>query len=151
MSSKSIDSEAIMSQVIRIQEELYKRLEKYAHGFDTPANVIEKILDFYERHSGNSIEAEQEKPNQSFELPSSLEIIYHPGGENIFKQELLKKKQAYILLHKIDGTSELKVWNASKFSPDSTINGNLRSGYLRGWKNKGIYKAEVAINKADII
>ena len=37
-----------MSQVIRIPKHLYKRLESHARGFDTPAGVIERILDFYE-------------------------------------------------------------------------------------------------------
>ena len=41
-----------MSQVIRIPEALYQRLENHAQGFDTPANVIEKILNFYESTCG---------------------------------------------------------------------------------------------------
>ena len=31
--------------VIRISNELYKRLESQAQGFDTPASVIERLLD----------------------------------------------------------------------------------------------------------
>lgn len=37
-----------MSKTIRITAELYNRLERHAEGFDTPANVIERILDAYE-------------------------------------------------------------------------------------------------------
>ena len=37
-----------MSQVIRVPAGVYKRLEKHAQGFDTPANVIEKLLNHYE-------------------------------------------------------------------------------------------------------
>lgn len=37
-----------MSQVIRIPSDIYKRLESYALGFDTPAGVIERLLDYYE-------------------------------------------------------------------------------------------------------
>ena len=37
-----------MSQVIRIPRDVFKRLESYAVGFDTPAGVIERLLDFYE-------------------------------------------------------------------------------------------------------
>ncbi len=139
-----------MSQVIRIPENLYDRLEKYAHGFDTPANVIEKILNYYEKHCEEHPEIPQKQPDQSINLPTSLEIIYHPGGENIFKKALLEKKQAYICLYKIDGTSEINIWNASKFSPHSDVNNNLRSGYLRNWKKKGIFKAVIAIDKTDI-
>lgn len=37
-----------MSPVIRISDELYTRLEQHAEGFDTPANVIERLLDTHE-------------------------------------------------------------------------------------------------------
>jgi len=39
-----------VSEVIRISEPTYKRLESLARGFDTPGNVIDRLLDFYERH-----------------------------------------------------------------------------------------------------
>lgn len=37
-----------MSPVVRIPEELYSRLEQHAKGFDTPANVIETLLNHFE-------------------------------------------------------------------------------------------------------
>lgn len=37
-----------MYEVIKVPTALYTRLEKYAKGFDTPANVIERLLNFYE-------------------------------------------------------------------------------------------------------
>jgi hypothetical protein len=37
-----------MSEVIRISESTYSRLESLAKGFDTPGNVIERLLDLYE-------------------------------------------------------------------------------------------------------
>jgi len=37
-----------MSKVIRIPNELHERLANYAEGFDTPANVIERMLNQYE-------------------------------------------------------------------------------------------------------
>ena len=43
-----------MSQVIRIPESLYRRLESHAIGFDTPSAVLERILDFYETHHPNT-------------------------------------------------------------------------------------------------
>ncbi len=41
-----------MGQVIRIPENLYRRLSFHAKGFETPANVIEKMLNFYEEKKG---------------------------------------------------------------------------------------------------
>ena len=37
-----------MSPVIRLPADIYKRLECHAAGFDTPAKVIEKLLNHYE-------------------------------------------------------------------------------------------------------
>jgi hypothetical protein len=139
-----------MSQVIRIPETLYKRLENYAQGFDTPANVIERVLNFYESNCSEESEITQEPQKGTIGEPSRLEIKYHPEAVDIFKKKLLENKQAFIRLFKDDGTTETKVWNASKFKPESDINNNLRSGYLRGWKTKGIYKAVVSINEKDI-
>lgn len=42
-----------MSEVIRISEPTYKRLASLARGFDTPGNVIDRLLDLYERHHKN--------------------------------------------------------------------------------------------------
>lgn len=41
-----------MSQVVRISETIYKRLESLARGFDTPGSVIERLLDFYKKSGG---------------------------------------------------------------------------------------------------
>jgi hypothetical protein len=139
-----------MTQIIRIPETLYKRLENYAQGFDTPAKVIERILDYYESNCGEEAEIKKESQKSTIEPPSNLEIIYHPGGEDVFKKALLENKQAVVRLFKVDGSTETKVWNASKFKPHSDLNGNLRSGYLRDWKAKGIYKAVIAINEKDV-
>lgn len=37
-----------MSPVVRIPPEIYSRLEQLAKGFDTPTNVIERLLDHFE-------------------------------------------------------------------------------------------------------
>lgn len=139
-----------MSPVVRIPDKLYERLGKHAQGFDTPASVIEKLLDCYEKNCAESPDTEQDPIPTPIATPISLKIIYHPEGQMPFKKALLQKKQAYIRLYKTNGTSEVKVWNASRFTEDSDVNANLRSGYLRGWKSKGICKAVIAIDKADL-
>ena len=40
-----------MSQVIRISDSTYEELESMARGFDTPGNVIDRLLDFYRKHA----------------------------------------------------------------------------------------------------
>jgi predicted CopG family antitoxin len=134
-----------MSQIIRISEDLYQRLETYAQGFDTPSKVIEKMINFYENKNNikpKSINSEKKYTN--------LEIIYYPSNDiELFKQNLIMARIAYIKLYKINNEIEIKKWNAYRFTKDSDVEKNLRSGYLRGWKNKGIFKAELSINKGD--
>ncbi len=136
-----------MSQVIRISSNLYQRLATHAKGFETPSNVIEQLLNFYEEQKGVNSVAILKGPDRT---PSSLEIIYYPDGEENFKKVFLKTKKAYILIHKIDGSTELKEWNVYNFGVDSSVSGNLRGGRLRGWKDKGIFKAEISTNKNDL-
>ena len=79
-----------------------------------------------------------------------IKLLKNDIAETIFKKALIEKKEAYVRLYKIDGTFELKYWNASKFNEFSTLRNNINSGYLRGWKDRGIYKAEFAIEKSDL-
>lgn len=134
-----------MSQVIRVSDELYHRLESLAEGFDTPNNVVQRLLDFYDR-------GEESKPKTSVpvksltSIPEDLEIIFSPPSEEVFKRELLKQRKASVKLHRMDGSVETKTWNANRLSQSSSVLGNLRSGLLRGWKKKGVFKAEVSIS-----
>jgi len=131
-----------MSHVIRISESLYKRLASHANGFDTPATVIEQILNHYE-----GIDTVAEVANTHIEKSNNLEIVYKNESEESFKQKLLIHKKAFIKLYFTNGDSEIKEWSTVRFNETSSVNGNLRSGYLRGWKEKGIKKADLAINK----
>lgn len=140
-----------MSQVIRISDDVFKRLESLAYGFDdTPSTVIEKLLnacgnELINLNTGNNVSIIQEA-----QPTGSLEIVYFADSEEDFKQQLLSSKKAYIKLYYTNGTSEIKEWDATRFSATSSVNGNLRSGYLRGWKDKGISKAELSINLSEI-
>ncbi|MCP5304389.1 MAG: hypothetical protein H6953_02990 [Chromatiaceae bacterium] len=48
-----------MCPVVRIPDNVYSRLEKHAVGFDTPASVIERILDHYEGVSEHDASPEE--------------------------------------------------------------------------------------------
>ncbi|WOV90734.1 MAG: hypothetical protein R1F54_09415 [Candidatus Zeuxoniibacter abyssi] len=80
---------------------------------------------------------------------TSLEILYFSGSKKItekkFKRKLLARKQANVKLYYTNETLKNKKWNASRFSKTSGVVKNLRSNYLRGWKEKGIYKAELLV------
>ncbi len=138
-----------MSQVIRISDDLYKRLEAYASGFDTPARVIETILDKFEGVEPNPNNDVSASSNFEIQPSSNLEIIYFAESEDDFKQQLLDTKKAFLKIYYTNDTSEMKEWDASRFSSSSRVDGNLRSGYLRGWKKRGIVKAELTVNRDD--
>jgi len=139
-----------MSQVIRINDDLYKRLEAHASGFDTPSNVIETILTAYEASSSTIKIATRVDSAPKNEPADALEIIYIDSSEDSFKQMLLDSKKAYIKIYFTNGLSEVKEWSAPKFNISSKVSGNLRSGYLRGWKKRGIFKAELSVNREKI-
>jgi hypothetical protein len=135
-----------MIKTIEIPTVLYQRLSAHAKGFETPAIVIERLLDFYE---GRDIVESNIIVNKTVSLPTSLEIVYYPADEESFKRQFLQKKIAFLLLHKLDGSKEIKEWKATNFQPHSSVNGNLRSGHLRDWKKKGLVKVEISTNKSD--
>lgn len=139
-----------MSQVIRISNELYKRLEALASGFDTPSNVIKTILGAYEDMTPNLNISDNTSRSQEIQPARSLDIVYLADSEEDFKKLLLINKKAYIRLSYTNDPSEIKEWNASRFSTTSHVDGNLRSGYLRGWKERGIFKAELAVDRNKI-
>ncbi|MCI5168279.1 MAG: hypothetical protein D3903_19865 [Candidatus Electrothrix sp. GM3_4] len=137
-----------MNQTIDIPTSLYQRLSSHAKGFETPSTVIERLLNSFE---GQKMTESISNVKKTIILPASLEMIFHPDNdEEKFKQLLLQKKIAYILLDKLDGTQEVKEWDASNFKQNSSVNGNLRSGRLRGWREKGIVKVEVSTQKSDL-
>jgi hypothetical protein len=117
-----------MNKTIEISEKTYSRLSELAIGFDTPAAVIERLLD---QATGKP----ETKP----------ELLFYPTDEETFKLQLLKNKEAEIVTYRNDGSREINHWKANRFSPTSSLKGNIWSGPLRGWKEKGIVKAEFSI------
>lgn len=77
-----------------------------------------------------------------------LPIKLEPEDEGVFKRLLLHKKIAKIIIHYLNGKSEVKIWSASKFTAQSNIIGNLRSRpeFRNGkWQDRGIKKVTVKV------
>lgn len=106
---------------IEISEELYERLGRHVNGFETPADVITRILDQYELRNT------EKRPD----------LVFEPDEEG-FKKELLSKKQAWKIFEFDDGRKQIEEWSANQFNENSNLRGNIWSGALRDWKNKGI-------------
>lgn len=118
----------IMSVKVEVSLDTFKRLEGLAVGFDSPESVINRLIDKYSN-------APISKPKISF----------FPSDEKKFLSGLVKSRVAEIALYKADGTREILHWKASKISINSNLRGNLWSGFLRGWQEKGIVEAELSL------
>lgn len=117
-----------MAPSIDISDKLFKQLEARAIGFDTPEMVIQRLL-------GEAEGKPEKKP----------EIVFCPVEEVEFKKQLLLSREVEITIHKSDETREIIHWHANRFKENSNLRANIWSGYLRGWKEKGITKAELFI------
>ncbi|MCO7091960.1 hypothetical protein [Vibrio cholerae] len=120
-----------MPVTISISDDVFRRLEGLAVGFDTPERVIERLLDLVEESGSKSSES---KPSLTF-VPD----------EAAFKNELIARKKAQVVLHLKNGERDVIHWNASRFQPSSNLRANLWSGILRNWKDKGIISAELSV------
>jgi hypothetical protein len=118
---------------IEITLETFQRLERLAVGFDNPEAVIKRLLD--------------QKDGKKEAKP---ELAFSPSDEDEFKSQLIQQKEAEVVLYKTDNTREVNTWKANRFTSNSSLRGNIWSGPLRGWKDKGIIKAELNILPSEI-
>ena len=122
--------------MIRVSPQLYKRLESHARGFDTPAEVITRLLDEYEGvEHGKAAE-----PKMEADLPKP-ELRFFPDEEG-FRAHLINGGDGKVVLLRSDGSKEHKVWSSVRFKPSSNLRANIWSGYLRGWRENQIIRAE---------
>lgn len=118
---------------INITEKTFQRLSELAKGFDTPDAVINRLID-------EVIKKPEAKPV----------ITFCPVNEADFKTTLLETKLAEVCLFYTDKKPFYFQWNAEKLKDTSNLKANLWSGFLRGWKDKGITKIELTVLAADV-
>ena len=94
--------------------------------------------------------SETQATNEDTSRNNILPITLNPSNPVLFKQELLVYKKAEVETMYHDGTVKKKVWNASRFTNNSNVFGNLRSRpeYRAGnWQTSGIIKVHVSVIK----
>ena len=80
-----------MSPIVRISDATYERLESHAIGFDTPSNVIERLIDFYESLTGKSQNSDDKLQNTSSKISNTSRITkYSKRPRDIEKERELK-------------------------------------------------------------
>jgi len=85
-----------MSPTIEITKEVYSRLEKHVVGFDSPSNVISRMIDSYERTESSSsavsteVKAQNIVKNSQDRIFSNKEIQQHVSkiAQSLPEQEL---------------------------------------------------------------
>lgn len=108
-----------MSPVIRISDEIFGRLQKHATPLvDTPASVVEKLLDYYE--SGEIIQPYNESiklnPDSPGDLTHTKIINGIFGNEKVLKWNRLVDVAHIYAMKKIGNFSTLKTFSISHIS-----------------------------------
>ena len=106
-----------MTKQIEIPSSLYEQLGSLAKGFETPAQVIERLVQHF-LSARKETEAPLPHPSERFHLPPRLVPEFFPSDKKEFKRLLLTNKQAWVILYKTDGTIDEKIWDAQNFSKD---------------------------------
>ena len=78
--------------------------------------------------------------NKKYNIEYGNELELLPDIET-FRKKLLEVHRAKWTILYSDGRTEKGIWDARNITEASSIIGNIRSGYLRNWKQKGIMKA----------
>lgn len=130
--------------VIRVPQHLFDRLQAVAPGLMTTAEVIERLVDFYESHHGR-VEPTADTTPTSPQILSRPKLHFHPRDENEFKAELLRSRRAKVELQLSSGKNEEHIWKADRMTESSSVRANLWSGILRDWKTRGVITARISI------
>ena len=88
-----------MSPVIRITDKIYSRLEKHSQGFDTPANVIERLLDhFEETDTSDAVPSEEKAFSASSSTRDTTKYLFN-GNLYAKNRLVLAVVKAYVADH----------------------------------------------------
>ena len=135
----------IQELVKSILEERYKELRTEQEG------CKEKILNVL-RQNGIATISE----SKAIQTPSPIkgkrkkaipEIVFHPNNEQLFKEMLIKTKKAFFELTYETGVQKKTDWDASRFTTDSNLRGNIESKTFWRYKDhEGLINVEVFID-----
>ena len=80
-----------------------------------------------------------------------IELHFFPADEALFKAQLITEKKAYFVLYHNNGSiTPINEWIAANFTDASNLRGNIFTGQLRRWRQRGIVKAAFAIRRSDL-
>ena len=84
--------------------------------------------------------------NGDINYDDELILEFEPSNQRIFKQELIRTRQARRIISYKDNRVEKQIWNANNFTKSSNLIGNIRGNNLiRNWRELGIVKIRFEI------
>ena len=137
---------------IEIDENLTVRLSVYRHekGLSSWMEAISHLLDAAEKSPKSGTVPVISRTETECSPARDIQIVYYGDtgkiGENEFKCLLLERGSAHVRIHYTNGTQTDHFWRANNMRKDSNVRGNIMtSSRVRGWRERGIYKAEFSI------
>lgn len=122
-----------MSRVIRISESLYKKLESMAVGFDTPTNVIERLV---RQQEGENLEQDNVQPKLNKITTEIIETAYLQAKDVYANKTSIVDAQSALVddLGMHPGSARDYINNFQKMMSGEcyqrTMNGNATEYYL---------------------
>jgi hypothetical protein len=117
---------------------------------DKPSFVISKL----EEDEGINKPATSLNDSYPSQVPKTL-ILRSPAREFILHgnkcsleemhNALVFEEEATVTIYYEDGKSHQLVWHCKNYSQKSNLTSNLGSGFLRGWREKGVIKIRVKV------
>jgi hypothetical protein len=134
--------------------ELFLRAVKMLDLFDlySDQRQLNENIENKKLYDNNNIEQTKQnlKNNQTYNQNNSPVKEYYINGINVDKsifEEKLRNNicQVKVTLYYNDKKPKEKKWNVKNFTENTSLDGNINSGYLRGWLKKGINKIRLEL------
>lgn len=128
-------------------------VEKLSVEFDI--NLVSRVLnninlEISEKYKVQKTIERTETNRYSRTRNGKFEIVLNPSNENLFKERLLETKSATIKYFYENGEIVNKHWDASRFTRESNLMGNItsKSGIRKKERiEQGVVKIEITINE----
>ena len=131
--SKISTTESIENQQIAKLEKENKKLKKEIQQLQTELNAIKQV--------------QEERRHTTFGVRKDYIINGKQCSAEEFESRLRNSHyEVNVTLYYTNQSTKHYIWKVDNFTQKSSLSGNLHSGYLRGWREKGIVAIKLELN-----
>lgn len=106
------------------------------------------IFQLYSEPNSKITTVESSEDNNTKIVDSNFSLEFAPDNQDVFRQKLLETKEAKRTWYYSDGTIVNDIWDASKFTSESNLNGNIYSNNkVRQRSETGLVKLKLEITE----